>query len=166
MRPDSPKTPRQSQDPLLRGHRGGVISMHRALTHFRLGPMNVLASVSLLVCFSAAWIALLPSLCRFWRSFFLLSLKWLPIHGTLELAKHRFGSSYELDIPYLRIYSMLPDLWNLGGRLRRHCAIVRRDISVGQEPCAADLCDPRNFVGARQRAVLFCSLAGRISPRA
>ena len=98
----------------FRGHRGGVISMHRALTHFRLGPMNLLASISLCLVFSTVWVILLPSLCSFWRDFLNLSLRLLPLHGTLELAEHRFGS-YRLEIPYLRIYSMLPSLgtWSL-----------------------------------------------------
>lgn len=105
---------RGTEDALVRGHRGGVISMHRALTHFRLGPMNVVASLSLFLCFSLIWILVLPSLCRFWKGFLALSLRWLPIHGTLEVAVHRFGA-YRLDIPYLRIYSVLPSLmtWSL-----------------------------------------------------
>jgi hypothetical protein len=31
-----------------RGHRGGVIPMHRALAKFRLGPMNLVTAISLL----------------------------------------------------------------------------------------------------------------------
>ena len=105
---------RRGDDSLVRGHRGGVIAMHRALTHFRLGPMNVVISLALFLCFALIWIVLLPSLCRFWKNFLLLSLRWLPIHGTLEISEHRLNS-YRLDIPYLRIYSVLPGLgtWSL-----------------------------------------------------
>jgi hypothetical protein len=94
----------------LRGHRGGVIAMHRALTHFRLGPTNLLASVSLLVCFSWMWVILLPWLCHFWQFCLSLSLRYLPIDGSLEIAEHHFRS-YQLNIPYFRIYSVLPGLW-------------------------------------------------------
>jgi hypothetical protein len=85
--------------------------MHRALTHFRLGPMNLVTSISLFFFFSSIWVVLLPALCRFWNHFLALSLHFLPLSGTLEVATHRFGSSYRLDIPYLRIYSVLPSLW-------------------------------------------------------
>lgn len=101
---------RSDDDSLARGHRGGVIAMHRALTHFRLGAMNLLTSFSLLVCFSWIWILSLPRLCDFWRACFAFSLRWLPIQGSLEISQHRFNS-YQLDIPYFRIYSVLPDLW-------------------------------------------------------
>lgn len=102
---------RSTADSLFRGHRGGVISMHRALTHFRLGPLNVLTSISLFLVFSAVWVAVLPALCRFWNHFLTLTLRFLPLNGTLEVASHRFSNSYWLEIPYLRIYSVLPSFW-------------------------------------------------------
>ena len=97
-----------------RGHRGGVISMHRALTHFRLGPMNLLASIALFVAFTLIWVMVLPELCHFWNN----SLSWcmgrLPLRGTLEVAIYHF-KYMTLEIPYLRIYAILPDLftWSL-----------------------------------------------------
>ena len=106
---------RSTEDNLFRGHRGGVISMHRALTHFRLGPLNVLTSISLFLVFSSVWVVVLPALCRSWTHFLALSLRFLPLSGTLEVATHRFSNSYWLDIPYLRIYSVLPSFltWSL-----------------------------------------------------
>lgn len=98
-------------DNLFRGHRGGVISMHRALTHFRLGPLNVLTSISLFFLFSCVWVVVLPALCRFWNHFLALCLRFLPLNGTLEVATHHFSNSYRLEIPYLRIYSVLPSFW-------------------------------------------------------
>ena len=102
--------PGPADESFARGHRGGVISMHRALTHFRLGPMNLAASVALLLSFSWIWVLLLPSLCRFWRGCLVIGLQQLPLHGSLEIAQHRFHA-HHLDIPYLRIYSVIPDLW-------------------------------------------------------
>lgn len=104
------RRPGPSDESFARGHRGGVISMHRALTHFRLGPMNLATSVTLLLIFSWIWVLLLPSLCRFWRACLVFALQWLPLHGSLEIAQHRFHA-YQLDVPYFRIYSVLPDLW-------------------------------------------------------
>jgi len=93
----------------FQGHRGGVIAMHRALNYFRLGPLQLLMSVSLFLFFSAIWIASLPSVCRFWSGFFRQSLLLLPLHGTLEVAEYNYHS-FRLGIPYIRIYPTLPDL--------------------------------------------------------
>ena len=101
---------RSPVEPRFQGHRGGVITMHRALTYFRLGPLNLLMSISLFLFFSAIWVALLPRLCRFWTSFLQLSLRLLPLHGTLEVAEHGFNS-FRLGIPYVRVYPVLPSLW-------------------------------------------------------
>ncbi|MGA7693766.1 MAG: hypothetical protein WCA76_01990, partial [Candidatus Sulfotelmatobacter sp.] len=58
-----------------RGHRGGVILMHRALAHFRLGPMNLIAAVFLFVCFSWIWLVLLAKVCRFWTRVLVLGIR-------------------------------------------------------------------------------------------
>src|SRR5579862_2811777 len=96
VRPDSRVPPVDSSRD--RGHRGGVIAMHRALAHFQLGRMNLLTSFSLLVCFSWMWILVLPRLCHFWEKLLVMSLRYLPIRGTLEIAEHRFTPSYVLDV--------------------------------------------------------------------
>jgi hypothetical protein len=103
-------TSRRLDETRFYGHRGGAIPMHRALTHFRLGPANLLTSISLFLFFSGIWVVLLPSLCRFWTAFLQLSIRLLPLQATLEVAEHRFNS-LRLEIPYFRIYSALPSLW-------------------------------------------------------
>lgn len=105
------KRPHQVPD---RGHRGGVISMHRALAHFRLGPMNLLTSLSLFVAFTVVWLVLLPGICHFWTRFLAWCIDRLPVRGTLEVAVHHFRY-LTLEIPYLRIYAILPSLltWSL-----------------------------------------------------
>jgi len=90
-----------------RGHRGGVIPMHRALAHFRLGPMNLVTSISLFFFFSSIWLVLLPHLCRFWSRLFAWSLARLPLTASLNLSEHHLGS-FHLQIPYLRMESVLP----------------------------------------------------------
>lgn len=102
-------------DPVrFRGHRGGVIPMHRALAHFRLGPMNLLASVSLFILFSWIWVILLPRLCRFWASVLSIGLRYLPLYARLDTAEHQVGRLL-LHVPYLRIEPVLPTLavWSL-----------------------------------------------------
>jgi hypothetical protein len=97
-----------------RGHRGGVIPMHRALAHFHLGPMNLVAAISLFLFFSSIWLVLLPRVCRFWSHVLAWSLLRLPLHARLEMAEHRL-IFFRLQIPCLRIEPVLPDLftWSL-----------------------------------------------------
>ncbi|MBZ5571622.1 MAG: hypothetical protein LAO09_07070 [Acidobacteriia bacterium] len=117
MRAPNPQTFNRSRptDPVrFRGHRGGVIAMHRALTHFRLGPMNVLTSVSLFLFFSWVWVAFLPWVCRLWSSAFAFALQNLPLDARLDTAEH--GTHlFHLEIPYLRVEPVLPTLttWSL-----------------------------------------------------
>jgi hypothetical protein len=110
----NPGKPRLPDPVQFRGHRGGVISMHRALTHFQLGPMNVLASVCLFLLFSYIWLAVLPWLCDLWNRALTVGLSLLPLNARLEVAEHHFRL-LQIRIPYLRMEPILPDLqtWSL-----------------------------------------------------
>jgi len=102
-------------DPVqFRGHRGGVISMHRALTHFRLGPMNVTTSISVFLLFSYIWIVALPWLCWLWSRALTAGLAVLPLNARMEVSDHNLRL-LRLRIPYLRMEPVLPDLqtWSL-----------------------------------------------------
>jgi len=90
-----------------RGHRGGVIPMHRALAHFRLGPMNLVTSISLFFFFSSIWLILLPRVCRFWGRLLAWSLPYLPLQASLDMTE-RHLSFFRLQIPYLRMEPILP----------------------------------------------------------
>ena len=93
-----------------RGHRGGVIGMHRALAHFRLGPMNMATSLALLALFSWIWVGILPRVCRFWSRTLAIGVSTLPLHARLDVAERHFGF-VTLQIPYLRMEPILPSLW-------------------------------------------------------
>ena len=88
--------------------------MHRALAHFKLGPMNLAASVALLFVFSAIWLALLPRVCRFWSGALETGIHFLPLNARLDLADKNFHI-LTLHIPYLRMEPVLPSLtvWSL-----------------------------------------------------
>jgi hypothetical protein len=92
----------------VRGHRGGVISMHRALTQFRLGTMNLIVASCLFVFFSFAWVVLLPLVCRLWTSIFAFGIRSLPLHAELGLAEHHWTRFLSFNIPYLKIEPVLP----------------------------------------------------------
>jgi hypothetical protein len=113
-RAHNPGQPRLPDPVQFRGHRGGVIPMHRALTHFRLGPSNVIASISLFLLFFSIWVVVLPWLCGLWNRALALGLRLLPLNARLDIAEHHFGF-LQLRIPYLRMQPILPDLrtWSL-----------------------------------------------------
>ena len=96
-------------DPVrTRGHRGGVILMHRALAQFRLSPMNLVTAISLFVLFAFIWLALLPKICRFWTRVLALGIRILPLRAELGLAHHHLTPLIAFDIPYLRMEPVLP----------------------------------------------------------
>jgi len=99
----------KATDPVpTRGHRGGVIPMHRALTHFRLGPMNLVTAIFLFVFFTSIWLAFLPKLCHLWNRVLTFGIRVLPLRASLGLAEHHLTSFLRFDIPYLRMEPVLP----------------------------------------------------------
>ena len=99
----------------FRGYRGGVIPMHRALTHFRLGFMNLVTAVFLCVFFSGLWLACLGWMCEFWKRILAIGIRLLPLHAELAVADHRWTPYLRAPIPYPRIESVLPtaETWGL-----------------------------------------------------
>jgi len=103
-----PEPPKVSNPMLARGHRGGVIPMHRALAHFRLGTMNLITASCLFVFFSSAWLVLLPQVCGLWTRIFRFGIRFLPLSAEVGMSEHRWTSFLSLDIPYLRMEPVLP----------------------------------------------------------
>lgn len=93
-----------------RGHRGGVIRMHRALAHFRLGPMNLVSAISLFVFFTSVWLLFLPRVCRFWNGFLIFGIRVLPLRAELGQAEHHLTPFIPFVIPYLRMEPVLPSV--------------------------------------------------------
>jgi hypothetical protein len=91
-----------------RGHRGGVIRMHRALAHFRLNPMSLVTAIFLCVLFTSIWLVLLPRICYFWNRVLAVGIRVLPLHAELGLARHHLTPFISFDIPYLRMEPVLP----------------------------------------------------------
>jgi hypothetical protein len=98
----------------FRGHRGGVIPMHRALSHFRIGTLDVVTSILIFVFFFALWVMLVPWVCRFWTQIFAFALSRLPLRARLELASYQL-KLFQLFVPCLRMEPVFPNLrvWSL-----------------------------------------------------
>ena len=99
--------PKLTEQVRLRGHRGGVISMHRAFNSYRLGAMNLLIAFSLFLFFVAIWVLVLPRLCRFWADILAWGLRSLPLHAQLAISTQHAGR-LRLEIPLLRMDPVLP----------------------------------------------------------
>jgi hypothetical protein len=94
----------------LRGHRGGIIIMHRALAHFTLKPVNLLSAISLFLLFSGVWLIELPRTCALWSQILAAGIRYLPLHADLLLAERHITSYLTLEIPYLDMDAVPPSL--------------------------------------------------------
>jgi hypothetical protein len=82
--------------------------MHRALAHFRLGPMNLVIAISLFVFFTAVWLAFLSKVCQVWKYILAYGIRVLPLRADLGLAQHHLTPFLRFDIPFLRMETVLP----------------------------------------------------------
>jgi len=93
----------------FRGHRGGVITMHRALTRFVLEPSDLITAGLLVVLFTFAWILSLPWLCRMWRYVFTEGIRLLALGSAVGVREH-FATPYiRFLVPYPRMEGISPD---------------------------------------------------------
>ena len=91
-----------------RGHRGGIIIMHRAMAHFSLRPMNLAAAISLLLFFSGIWLVWLPRTCALWARILAAGIRFLPLHADLHMLPRHLTSYVTLQIPYLSMEPVPP----------------------------------------------------------
>jgi hypothetical protein len=103
--------PRLAERTRFRGHRGGVISTHRALAKFTLEPLDLVMSVMLVLLFSIVWIASLEWICRFWQYLLITGAKLLALNVTIGLADHHFTPYVRFAIPYLQMEDVAPNGW-------------------------------------------------------
>lgn len=97
----------------FRGHRGGLISTHRALTRFVLKPLDLATSAVLVVCLSIFWLVVLPFVCRFWGIIFACGARMLALNTSVGITEHHLGGYIHFSIPYPRVESVAPapELW-------------------------------------------------------
>jgi hypothetical protein len=93
----------------FRGHRGGVITMHRALARFVLAPLDLVTSFLLVLLFSFTWIVSLPRLCRMWDYALENGMKMLALHTELGLTEHHITPYIHFVIPFPRMEGKAPD---------------------------------------------------------
>jgi hypothetical protein len=99
----------------FRGHRGGVIPMHRALTHYVLSPADLITAVLLVVLLSFVWMLLLPQVCHFWVRVVDFGIRSLPLRADLHVTEYHLTSYFHFRIPFPAIEPVLPDarIWRI-----------------------------------------------------
>jgi hypothetical protein len=97
----------------FRGSRGGVITMHRALTRFVLEPSDLITAGLLVLLFTLSWIISLPWICRLWLRVFTAGIHLLALDVTVGAREH-FATSYiRFMVPFPRMNgaSPSPETW-------------------------------------------------------
>ena len=107
----------------FRGHRGGVITMHRALGHFLFEPSDFVMAALLVILFSMAWIASLPWLCRMWAYVLADGIRILALHATLGLSERHVTPFIRFVIPFPRMDGISPDAWTWWSTFIVVCAL-------------------------------------------
>ena len=93
----------------FRGHRGGIITMHRAMARFVLSPLDLVSSAALAVLFTFVWLISLGWICRFWRFVLVAGMQTLPLHARLGLREHHVTPFLRFVIPFPRVDGAFPD---------------------------------------------------------
>ena len=106
---DATEAPRFADRSRFLGYRGGVINMHRALTRYVLGPLDMLTSALMVLLFSFIWLVSLPWLCRMWRFALHQGLIMLALRSDLGLREHQITSLIRFTIPFPRMEGSVPD---------------------------------------------------------
>jgi hypothetical protein len=92
-----------------RGHRGGVIPMHRALAHYVLSRADLVTVVLLVLLLSFIWMLALPQVCLLWIRMMDYGIHALSLHADLHVTPYRLSSYFQFFIPYPSMDPILPD---------------------------------------------------------
>ncbi|HSZ62526.1 MAG TPA: hypothetical protein VK828_12045 [Terriglobales bacterium] len=82
-----------------KGWRGGLITPHRAFVRLRLGPRQIVESVVLAFAGAAAWIAVLPTVGRFWGHILAFWGNQLGLKSDVILVPQGWGSHIHFALP-------------------------------------------------------------------
>jgi hypothetical protein len=82
-----------------RGWRGGVITPHRAFVRLRLTPRRVVESATIALLGTVSWIALLPTVGRFWGHILAFWGARLELRSEVILVPQGWGSHIHFALP-------------------------------------------------------------------
>jgi hypothetical protein len=107
----------------FRGCKGGVITMHRALTRFNLEPLDLVMAALLVLLLSFTWIASLPWLCRMWTYLLRTGIRCMALHASVGLTEHHVTPYVRFVIPYPRMEGISPNPWIWWSTAAAVCAL-------------------------------------------
>ncbi len=93
------RLPPALEDIRHRGWRGGLISPHRAFVRLRLGPRRIAESAALSLVGTAAWIAALPAIGRFWGRILAFWGAQLGLKSDVILVAQGWGNHIHFALP-------------------------------------------------------------------
>src|ERR1051326_8364464 len=101
----------------FRGHRGGVIAMHRALARYVMSPADLITAVMMVILITLVWTLAVPAVCELWVYMMDYGIRHLPFHGQLHITTHHIVSFLRFRVPYPSIEPILPDaqVWRITG---------------------------------------------------
>ena len=100
-----------------RGHRGGVIAMHRALARYVLSPSDLITVVLLVLLLTFVWLLLLPYVGHVWVRIMDFGIHNLPLRAQLHVVTYHLGPYLHFEIPYPAMDAILPSarIWQFTG---------------------------------------------------
>ena len=93
-----------------RGHRGGVIAMHRSMVRYVLSPSDLITVVLLVLLLTFAWLLLLPYLGHLWVRIVDFGIHHLPLRAQLHVVTYHLGPYIRFEIPYPAMEAILPNI--------------------------------------------------------
>jgi hypothetical protein len=101
----------------FRGHRGGVIAMHRSMAHYVMSPADLITAVMMVVLITLIWVLAVPAVCELWVHMMDYGIHYLPFHGQLHITEHHITSFLRFRVPFPSMDPILPDaqVWRATG---------------------------------------------------
>jgi hypothetical protein len=101
----------------FRGHRGGVIAMHRALARHVMSPSDLITAVMMVILITLIWTLAVPAVCELWVYMMDYGINHLPYRGQLHITTHHIVSFLRFRVPYPSVEPILPDasVWRITG---------------------------------------------------
>ena len=93
----------------IRGHKGGIIRPHRAMAGIPWTGRRLLTTVALTVGGSAGYLALLPSIARFWQAVFERGRAFLGLHILLGEQTLDLPGGIRMTLPEISAVTPIPD---------------------------------------------------------
>jgi hypothetical protein len=93
----------------FRGHRGGVIAMHRSMARYVLSPADMVTAVLMVLLMSLIWLLLVPEVCNLWVRMMDFGIQSLPMHAQLHITEHHIASFLNFRVPFPSMDPVLPD---------------------------------------------------------